>query len=278
MTNIGKLLYATDIKQPRFSEVERLLALRNLGLEEIVFFHMTKVEGWEKSLADYDMNSKTLMVDGPFVPGILKAAHQEAVSLIAASMNRDTGRLLHRSQTNELIRSSPVPVIILPEEETYRSGQKDIFSHVIFATDWSVISEKVLSYLLHFKEITKELEIVHVIDRKLSVRELRNLKEKLSQTRKIFLDHGIDAEAHIYAGKPSDEVKLAAEDYDATCIVMGTSCKSSLKVIFSESCSYRVAEKTIVPSLFIPLTESRANGRNKEEKTKEGINGSNVIA
>lgn len=270
MTNIGKLLYATDIRQPRFSECKRLLALRNLGLEEIVFLHMSKVEGWEKSLADYGMNSKTLKMDEPFVHGILKAIHQEAVSLIATNINRDTGSLLRKSQTKKLLRSSPVPVIILPEQETYRSGQKDIFSHVIFATDWSAISEKALNYLLYFKGITNELEIVHVIDKKLSIRELRNLKEKLSQTRKTFLDHGIDAEAHIYAGKPSDEVMLAAEDYDATCIVMGTSYKSSLKEIFSKSCSCRVAEKTVVPSLFIPLNKFHTNKRNKEKKGKGG--------
>ena len=250
---VGKLLYATEIREPRFSVVERLLALRALGLEEVIFLNATKVEDWERRLADYGLNSKTLMVEGPLVSSILNAAHREAVSLIAVSLNRDTRRLLRGSVTTELLRASTLPVLILPEgAEASGPGQKGMFTHVVFATDWSPASEKALGYLLNFKEIIKELEIVHVIEKKPSVRDMRNLKEELSQTRKIFLDQGIDAEAHVYAGKPSDEVMLAARDYDATCIVMGTTGKSALKDLLSHSSSYRVAEASVVPTLVVP--------------------------
>jgi nucleotide-binding universal stress UspA family protein len=144
-------------------------------------------------------------------------------------------------------------VIILPENvEASGSAQGGTFTHVILADDWSAASEKARSYLLNFKEIMKELEIVYVLDRKLSVRDMRNLKEKLSQTRKIFLDQGIDAEAHVYAGEPADEVMLSARDYGATCIVMGTTGKSPLKELVSKSYSYRVAEASVVPTLVVP--------------------------
>jgi len=249
----GKLLYATNIRHASFSEVERLLVLRSLGLEEVIFLRATKVEGWERRLADYGLKSKTLRVEGPLAPRILNVAHQEAVSLIAANLNRDTRRLLRGSLTTELLRASPLPVLILPERtEASVSMQKGMFAHVIFATDWSAASERALDYLLNFKEIIKELEIVHVIHKKPSVRDMRNLQEKLSQARKIFLDHGIDAEAHVYAGKPSEEIMLAAKDYDTTCIVMGTTGMWTLKDMLLHSCSYRVAEASKVPTLVIP--------------------------
>ena len=249
----GKLLYATNIRHASFSEVERLLVLRSLGLEEVIFLRATKVEGWERRLADYGLKSKTLRVEGPLAPRILNVAHQEAVSLIAANLNRDTRRLLRGSLTTELLRASPLPVLILPERtEASVSMQKGMFAHVIFATDWSAASERALDYLLNFKEIIKELEIVHVIHKKPSVRDMRNLQEKLSQVRKIFLDHGIDAEAHVYAGKPSEEIMLAAKDYDTTCIVMGTTGMWTLKDMLLHSCSYRVAEASKVPTLVIP--------------------------
>lgn len=249
----AKLLYVTNISRPSFSEVESLLALRALGLQEIIFLHEAKVDGWERRLADYDLNSKTLTSEGSRAASILSVARRESVSIIAANLNRGTRRLLRGSLTTRLLRGSDVPVLVLPESsETSVSEKSAMFSHVIFATDWSPASEKALRHLLNYRSIIKELEIVHVIHKKPSVRDMRNLREKLSQTRKIFLDEGIDAEAHVYAGKPSEEIMLAAKDYHATCIVMATTGMWTLKDIILNSCSYRVAEASVLPTLIVP--------------------------
>jgi nucleotide-binding universal stress UspA family protein len=250
---VGKLLYFTKAREPSFSEIERLLAPRTLGLEEVIFLHATKMEGSESRLADYGINSRTFVVERQMARGILDVAHREKVSLIAVSLKRDIGGRVRRSLTKDLLRSSRVPVIILPENvEASGPAREGMFTHVIFADDWSGASENARSYLLNLKEFIKELEIVHVINKKLSVRDMGHLKEKLAKTRKIFLDQGIDAEAHVYAGKPSEEIMLAAKDYDATCIVMGTTSKSLLKELLSNSYSYRVAEASEVPTLFVP--------------------------
>lgn len=254
MKEVEKLLYATDIRQPSFSEVEGLLTLRTLGLKEIIFLHTNKVEDWNGRVADFGLKSKSFMVNGPMVPAILNAAHREGVSLIAANLSRDKG-LLRGSPTTELLRASALPVLIL-HEGAQASGPVEggIFTQLVFATDWSPASGKALRYLLslNLKTTTKTLEIIHVIEKKLSVRDLRNLKYKLTETRKIFLDHGIDAEGHVYAGKPPEEIMLAARDYDATCIVMGTTGKSAFKDLLSPSYSYWVAEASIVPTLVVP--------------------------
>lgn len=249
----GKLLYVTNLQEPRFAQFERLLALRAIGLQEVVFLHAGGVEGWENKLADYGVSSKSLKLEGSVVSTILNVARQEAVSMIAGNLHRDTRRLLRGSLTTRLLRASVVPVLILPESsESSESERNNMFSHVIFATDWSAASEKGLEYLLNFKDIIKELEIVHVIHKKLSVRDMRSLKEKLSKTRRVFLDQGVDAEAHVYAGKPSEEIMLAAKDYDATCIAMGTTGMWTLKDKLLHSCSYRVAEESVLPALIIP--------------------------
>jgi len=250
---IRKILYATGVSQPKFSEVQRLTEFCTLGLEEVIFLHATKVEGWETRLAEYGINSRAFPVEGQMTRSILDVAHREGVSLIAASLKRDRSSRIGRSLTRDLLRLSRVPVIILPENvDVSESVQEGVFTHIIFADDWSAASEKARGYLLNFGKIIKELEIVYVLDKKLSVRDMGNLKDKLSQTRKIFLDHGIDAEAHVYAGEPADEVMLAAQDYGATCIVMGTTGKGLLKELLSKSYSYRVAEASVVPTLVIP--------------------------
>jgi nucleotide-binding universal stress UspA family protein len=252
---VGKLLYATDIMEPSFSEVEGVLALRTLGLKEVILLHTTKVEDWETRLANRGMNSKTVTVDGSLVPAILNVADREAISLVAANLKRDKRRPLRGSLTMQLLRASTLPVLILPEgAQASESMEKSVFTRLVFATDWSPSSGKALSYLLSLslKTITETLEIVHVIDKKLSVRDMSNINYKLRESRKIFLDHEIDAEGHVYAGKASEEIMLAARDYDATCIVMGTTGKSAVKDLFSPSCSYRVAEESVVPTLVVP--------------------------
>jgi len=250
---VGKLLYATDSREPDFSGVKALLDLKNLGLMEFIFLHATRVQGWGTRLAEYDITSKTVMMEGPVVPSILNAAHREGAPLIAASLNRDTRRLMRGSLTTALLRASALPVLMVPEEAQGSGfGQHGVFTRIVFAADWSAASEKAMGYILNFKDIIKELEIVHVIDRKLSVRDMGKLKEALSKTRDVFLDHGIDAEAHVYAGKPFEEIMLAARDYDATCICMGTAGKSFVKGLLSRSCACRVAETSVVPTLVVP--------------------------
>ena len=253
---IRKLLYATDIEKPAFSELEGLMVFRNLGLKEVVCLLPTGVEDWEGRLAEYSLKSRTLPSKGPLLPGILEIVRQERISMIAACLKRAEKKVLAGSLLRNLLRSSPVPVIFLNEDAHMATGsmKNGVFHHVLFATDWSPPSQKALEYFLNFKMAVKMLEIVNVINKKLSIRDMRDLKEKLAETRKIFLDAVIDAEAHVYAGKPFEELLLAARDYDATCIVMGTSCKSLQKDFFSRSCAYRVAEEAIVPTLIVPIS------------------------
>jgi nucleotide-binding universal stress UspA family protein len=249
---ITKILYVTDKEKPSFTEVERLMALRRLGLEEIIFFNPKGEIDWEKRVDDFGVKSKTLAGQGPILPRILSTVEQEAASMIAVNLNKGTKKVFSGSRIKPLLRSTPVPILVLNEDAQTKTFEKNgIFDHVIFATDWSSLSDVAIRYLLGFKEIIKMVEIVNVISKRLSIRDMRALNKRLVKTRKIFLDEGIDTEAHVYAGKPPEEIMLAALEYSATAIVMGTSRKSPLKAFSSGSCSYRVAEEAEIPVLLI---------------------------
>lgn len=251
---ITKILYVTDKEKPSFSEVERLMALRKLGLQEFIGLNPKGDMDWGKSLGDYGVKSKTLAEEGPILIRILRMAEQESASMIAVNLNKETKKVFSGSRIKKLLRSSPIPVLVLKEDDQHKMSEKNgIFDHVIFATDWSPLSEVAIRVLIGFKEIIKTVEIVNVISKRLSIRDMRGLNKRLVETRKIFLDEGIDAEAHVYAGSPPEEIMLAAREYSATAIVMGTSRKSPFKAFYSGSCSYRVAGDTLLPALFIPL-------------------------
>ncbi|MGD8227312.1 MAG: universal stress protein [Desulfobacteraceae bacterium] len=249
---ITKILYVTDKENPSFSEVERLMTLRKLGLKEIIGLNPKGDTDWGKTVGEYGVKTKTLAGEGPILTRILSTVEQENASMIAVNLNKEKKKVFSGSRIKSLLRSSPIPVFVLNEDaQTETSEKNGIFDHVIFATDWSPLSDLASRYLLGFKEIIKMVEIVNVISKRLSIRDLRELNKRLVKTRKIFLDEGIDAEAHVYAGGPPEEIMLAAREYGATAIVMGTSRKSPIQEFIHKSCSYRVAEETEIPVLFI---------------------------
>lgn len=249
---IRKILYITNMEKTNFDDMKPLSVLRKVGLDEVIFLHTGGAEDWERRVSEYGLRAKTIAGKGPFLPRILQAVQSEGISLVVTNLRKEARKIFGGSLVVNVLRSLPVPVMVLNEDAASSAPmQRGLFHHVIFATDWSTVSEGALRYLLHLKEIIGVLEIVHVINKKLSVRELRDLKKRLVETRRIFLAEGIDAEAHVYAGKRSEEIMLAARDYQGTCIVMGTSRKSSLKALFSRSCSNRVAEDSKVPVICI---------------------------
>ncbi len=251
---IRKLLYVSDPEKPDLAHIRSLMTLRQLGLEDILLLHPSSVENWEDIGFDYGVKSEELIYEGPALPKILDAIHQEKASLVAVSQKGEANKFVNGRFIKNLLKKSPVPVIVF-NRDVHGSGpdHEDLFHQVIFATDWSSASKVALEYfLLNFKGIIGMLEIVNIINMRLSVRDIRNLRRKLEGTRKVFLDMGIDAESHIYAGKPPEEIILAAKDYNATSIVMGTSFKPFIRSIFSKSCACMVAREAEVPVLIIP--------------------------
>jgi nucleotide-binding universal stress UspA family protein len=96
------------------------------------------------------------------------------------------------------------------------------------------------------------LDIVYVMNEKPTVKDIRQLRERIEELRRICLEEQIDAESHIYAGRTAPEIVLASKDYDATLIVMGYNARGTVQEILSGSVCFRVAEESSVPVLIIP--------------------------
>jgi nucleotide-binding universal stress UspA family protein len=239
---LKKLLYATNLKKPSFTALEGLLELCKLGLKEMILLNIANFSDWKETLSQHDINVKVVSEKEPSASRILNVAEKEDVSLIVAHLEKGGSAIRH------LAKKATIPVMTAYKTEI----DKRWFEHIIFATDWSPSSEDALSYVLNFKEIIKELDIVHIISEKLSVRDLRGLKNKLAETRKVCLDQGIDAEFHLYVGKIEEEIIKAAKDYEGTAIVMGAASRSTLKEMFFGNLSCEMAEEAPIPVLVIP--------------------------
>jgi len=247
-----KLLYATNLKENALSSglIESMLVLRRVGLKNIVFLQTDASKDWFGNMSIQGISSSLLIEKELSLPWILSVAEKGNVSLIVVNLDGGARNPSRSSLIKDLMRRSPVPVLIT--NGTAAAG-KGLFEHVVFATDWSPASEKALTYLLGFREILGELDIVNVIKGKLTLKDMRDLKERLAHTRKRCLNEKIDAESHIYAGKTSEEIITASRDYRATLIVLGAISKKPVyKEIFGAGSSHRVAAEAAVPVLVVP--------------------------
>ena len=248
-----KILYATNLKAPSYDIFEGLLSIKKIGLEEIILLSGSLPEELKEKLSGHGIKIREVEGSGKLVSRILDSGKRENVSLIVANLKREKRKLFRITTARNLIKNTPLPLLLVNEDNKEISySKKGIFDSVILATDWSDAAQRALNYIIGLKEIIGVLDIVNVLNKKLTVRDIRQLKDKLEEVRKICLKEKIDAEAHIYAGKTPKEILLAAKDYNATVIVMGSGPKSTIKEIFLRYPSYKVAEEASIPVLIIP--------------------------
>lgn len=251
-----KILYATDIETKALSTVlaRNAASLRQVGLEEVLSLQVAPLEHLIKNLSEHGIACNVTVQEKLTASSIVRLAKKEKVSAIMINLDRKAKKGSHRSLIKNLTKRSTVPVLVVnSRKHTTKSLKRDLFENVVIAMDWSPASDKALNYFLVFQKLVKALEIVNVINGKLTIKDMRLLNTKLTKTRKLCLKKGIDAESHVYAGKTAEEIALAAEDYKASLIVLGRNPRRTiLKKLFEPSISCEIADGTHVPVLVVP--------------------------
>jgi len=250
---IKKLLYVTHLREPTYDALEALTEMGKIGLKEIILFPQKPPKELVDRLSGHGIGLKGIDGSGPLIPRIFEVADKEHVSLIIAHNHKAKQGFFRRSDARRLIRNTPLPLLFIHEDDREGSSLvRGLFNSVILATDWSDAARRAWLYIIGIKEIVGVVDIVYVLNEKPTIGEIRQLKERVEEIRKICLEEEMDAESHIYAGKTEDEIVLASKDYSATMIAMGYKRRGALKELFTGNSCYRVAEKSSVPVLIIP--------------------------
>jgi nucleotide-binding universal stress UspA family protein len=250
---IKKLLYVAHLREPTYEFIETLTEMGKIGLKEIILFPENPPKELVDKVSVHGIHLKGINTSRSPIPEILEVANREQVSLIIAHSHGDQEGLIKGSGAKRLIRNTPVPLLIIREDGHGSSpSPRGLFSNVILATDWSDAAGRAWLYIIGIKGIVGVVDIVYVLHEKLTIGEIRQLRERVEEVRTICLEEQMDAESHIYAGKTADEIVLASKDYNATMIVMGYKSRGSLKEFITGSSCYRVLEKSSVPVLIIP--------------------------
>jgi nucleotide-binding universal stress UspA family protein len=250
---IKKLLYVTDFGKPSSEFIEVLTEMGKIGLKEIVLFPESPSKELMDRFSDRGINLRGADGSGERISRIFEVADKEQVSLIIAHRHKGKEGFLRGSAARHLMRTTPVPLLFIREDNGGSvPSTRGLFNNVILATDWSDEAGRAWLYIIGIKKIIGVVDIVYVLHEKPTIGEIRRLRERVEEIRKICLEETMDAESHIYAGKTADEIVLASKDYDATMIAMGYKQRGGLKEIFSGNSCYKVLEKSSVPVLIIP--------------------------
>ena len=252
---VSKLLYVADRNECDLSScvMQRISFFNEKGCSQIIFFKVNPSQEQVEALSQLSINSKVLTDHEKSPEDIVTAAERENASLILINTDQDLEESAFDSVIKKLMEISPIPLLITKKSSADESPDKKLFTHTIFATDWSPSSQKALKYLFGYKDSMSTLEVIHVINDKLTVKDLRVLKERLEETRKSCLNEGIDAEAHIYAGKTWEEIVRASKEYRGTIITLGKGTRKSFwKSLFKEKSLINVIREAPVPVLVVP--------------------------
>jgi len=242
------LLFVSDCTEEEqlVDVVSCVSPLMKAGFGRIDCFSPYGSDEWKRALSSVHWVKNLTTGSDLTVQAIFGAARQaEAACICLHVRKRDRWSLIKR-----LVDQTTMPLIVM---DSGTEGEL-LLDHVVLAVDSFLPSEDDLRFLLSLKDAVGELEIIHVITEKLTVRGLLDLKGRLAAFRKICLNNGIDAESHIYAGKTVDEIMTATGDYRGTVIVVGTTAHgSSSQRLFREQNAVKVMQRSSVPVIVVPL-------------------------
>ncbi|MBN1548657.1 MAG: universal stress protein [Syntrophaceae bacterium] len=142
-----------------------------------------------------------------------------------------------------------------------------MFRKILFPTDFSEGSNKVINYLLQLKGAgTEEVVILHVVDtRMLHIPEIYQIvdmsllgekqvvaaKKKAGDVAKKLKATGLKTRIRIEKGIPFREILRVEEEEDTSLIVIGSHGTSNVKEMFLGSVVEKVVRKASKPVLII---------------------------
>lgn len=284
----GQQMISTVLVPADFTiETEDLLGcigeLKNAGLKKVILLHVVdihksqglapmfernakeRIEDYARFTRELELETEPLVVIGDVRSTITEIADRKAVDAIIMGATTEgfiKGKLLGR--TTEYIARSSKKILLVEKygalkegKEVYEKVCRATFFRILVPLDFSKESMKAIEQLQEFKDIVKEVLLLHVIDdikdldlldeqREEAKEKLRKIKERLE---------GIKSQYLVVEGIPSDEIVKFADIEDITLIMLTSRGKGALKNLLLGSTAENVLRKTSKPVLIIPANK-----------------------
>ncbi len=241
---------------------------REIGLEAPVAVRREQDRGkmiasLASILTDAGVNVTAVPLAGVPTDAILRAAHEEGVSLLVTATHGKSllNEFVVGSVSETVGRRSKVPVLMVPyrmlaavDQEAAHSAGARVFDRIVYPTDFSDVSERMLDMV---KELdggkVGEVLITHIVDPK----ELRNDSQRdatlrsdariLAAIASELAERGVEASAVLETGPVIAELLDLADDRSATSFIMGSHGRGLSEEIFVGSVSQNVVRMAGLP-------------------------------
>lgn len=235
----------------------------------------SSTNGWSRVAATIDsgrrrrIDVRTIAYRGNAIKIITSHTHLAKATLIVVDQHYGTTRWRrHTGVVNDLARSAPVPVLVLPAQREPATDRIGSFRHILSAVDLTIASAVALRTVLDLVRRTgAQLTLVHALTNApdqmvFSSGEAARMRRHLqSQTAsvaarlrsKIPASVGIDVDVRVTTGDPHRGILTVASEVDADLVVMGVPPRSRLDEVLFGSTLRRVLRRTKVPLLVVPV-------------------------
>lgn len=261
-----KVLVPTDFTDEADRVLAYAKGLRMFGLKSITLVHVVdvgralvwplpgaltgaiekKLEERREQLENEGFAAKTVLLEGNPSDEILRVAKDDNFSLIVTGSHgkRLIEEILLGSISESLSRQSQTPVLLIrydvlkdiEKSQSLPECAANTFKKILFPSDFSEASAEVVPVISKLKSTgAKEIITLHVVDTK----KMETEREKREQLDSCWLEcgktarelraGGFSVQSLCRAGDPLHEILQAAEEMDASLIVMGSHNKGVLK-------------------------------------------------
>ena len=286
---LSKILVATEASETSRGLIECLDGLRRVGSQRAVLAHVVNVreagglylylrrltepvlERQKSSLEKAGFQVETEIPLGvPFVELNRIAAEQSCSVIVVGSLGESLVKeAVLGSTAASVLQNAVVPVLLIRMEivesddgRRCRAVCSDMFSHILFPTDFSETAARAFQYLEHVVAETKSaVTLLHVQDQaridphlKPRLEEFNEIdRDRLERLRRTLLEKGAPSvEIEIPSGSPTGMILERARRGLYSLIVMGSQGRGYLSEIFLGSVAHNIARRAPLPVLFVP--------------------------
>lgn len=287
---LNKILVCVDPYPPGDTLLSCVLALKKYGAKKVILAHIVDaltphaLEGMilDQARPEVDRQKKILekagfevsmtMPRGYPAQALHELAEKHDVSAIVVgthgrglpetiALNSVSAKLLLITRRPVLLSRATMP------EKAAKEDRQDLFTHILFPTDFSDTAEVAFAYLeTMVSTVDCKVTLLHVQDEDRRAAHfghhlpaLRNIDAARLQRMKLWLERSgqTKVSAELVHGRPGDEVVKMAKAKGCSLILMGTQGKGITREFLLGSVAHQVVRHAEQPVFLIPgLQES----------------------
>jgi nucleotide-binding universal stress UspA family protein len=222
--------------------------------------------GIQGRLAPHRIRTRTLEQMGAPADVILRAAAEERVSMIALATHGRTGvsRLILGSVAEQVLRLSPVPVLVLRPFSSYEIAktsrpEDEPLRKILVAVDGSELQPAVAPHALAFAKLFDArvvlLRVLAPITGNARTtaddEEIENARHALREAAFKFSAAGVACLTLLEEGEAAPKILGIAREHDIDLIAMSTHARRGLSRLVSGSVTEKVLREATVPMLVV---------------------------